>query len=135
VLIQLAQCWFPGLAISNAKMYIFSNKIYRSNVIKQHSMLIAVLKKKFTVLFTINFGTLSFPIGNRCIRASLQRVAVLCLLIKGHFVYSFIALFYVCRQRLHRNHAMKKVLEVISHKVASPLRSYSAGGANLHPPL
>jgi len=27
--IQLAQCWFPGLAISNAKILIyFSNKIY-----------------------------------------------------------------------------------------------------------
>jgi len=51
------------------------------------------------------------------------------------FCLQFIALFYVCRQRLHRDHAMKKVLEVISHKVASPLRSYSAGGANLHPPF
>jgi len=30
--IQVAQCWFPGLAISNAKnKYIFSNKIYDSN--------------------------------------------------------------------------------------------------------
>jgi len=37
--IQLAQCRFPGLAISSAKIliYIFSNKIYRSNFIKQHS--------------------------------------------------------------------------------------------------
>jgi len=35
--IQLAQCRFPGLAISNAKILIyFSNKIYRSNFIKQH---------------------------------------------------------------------------------------------------
>ena len=34
--IQLAQCWFPGLAISNAKMLIyFSNEIYGSNFIKQ----------------------------------------------------------------------------------------------------
>ena len=33
--IQLAQCWFPGLAISNAKLLIyFSNKIYESNFIK-----------------------------------------------------------------------------------------------------
>jgi len=33
---QLAQCWFPGLAISNDKKYIivFSNKIYGSNFIK-----------------------------------------------------------------------------------------------------
>jgi len=39
--IQLAQCWFPGLAISNAKSlkykYVFQNKIYGSNFISQHS--------------------------------------------------------------------------------------------------
>jgi len=37
--IQLAQCRFPGLAISNAKIfyYIFSNKISGSNFIKRHS--------------------------------------------------------------------------------------------------
>ena len=36
--IQLAQCRFPGLAISNAKILIyFSNKIYGNNLIKQHS--------------------------------------------------------------------------------------------------
>ena len=34
--IQLAQCWFPWLAISNAKIQIyFSNKIHRSNFITQ----------------------------------------------------------------------------------------------------
>jgi len=34
--IQFAQCWFPGLAISNAKIQIyFSNKIHRSNFITQ----------------------------------------------------------------------------------------------------
>jgi len=33
---QLAQCRFPGLAISNAKILIyFSSKIYGSNFIKQ----------------------------------------------------------------------------------------------------
>jgi len=38
VLIQLAQCRFPRLAISNAKILTyFSNKIYGSNFIKQHS--------------------------------------------------------------------------------------------------
>jgi len=37
VLIQLAQWWFSGLAISNSKIQIyFSNKIYGSNFIKQH---------------------------------------------------------------------------------------------------
>ena len=36
--IQLAQCRFPGLAISNAKISrYFSNEIYGSNFIKQHS--------------------------------------------------------------------------------------------------
>jgi len=35
--IQLAQCCFPGLAISNLKIFIyFSDKIYGSNFIKQH---------------------------------------------------------------------------------------------------
>ena len=38
------------------------------------------------------------------------------------FCLQFIALFYVCRQRLHRNHAMKKVLEVISHRLKSHRR-------------
>ena len=41
--IQLAQCRFPGLAISNAKMLIyFSNKIYGSNLSKQHSEIVMV---------------------------------------------------------------------------------------------
>jgi len=38
--IQLAQCWLPGLAISDAKIYrpiYFSNEIYGSNFIKWHS--------------------------------------------------------------------------------------------------
>ena len=37
--IQLAQCrWFPGLASSSGKILIyFSNKIYGSNFVKQHS--------------------------------------------------------------------------------------------------
>ena len=33
--IQLAECRFPGLAISNAKIH-FSNKINGSNFIKEH---------------------------------------------------------------------------------------------------
>jgi len=59
--IQLAQCWFPGLAIFNAIIYkyIFSNKIYRSNFIKHYSKTVMVwnyqnvdcsLKNKFIVL-------------------------------------------------------------------------------------
>jgi len=39
--IQLAQCRFPGLAISDAKILTyFSNKIHGSNFIKQHSKLL-----------------------------------------------------------------------------------------------
>jgi len=41
--IQLAQCRFSGLVISNAKILIhFSNKIYESNFIKQHSETVMV---------------------------------------------------------------------------------------------
>jgi len=43
--IQLAERWFPGLAISNAKIKVyFSNKIkiYRNNFIKQHSETVMV---------------------------------------------------------------------------------------------
>ena len=42
--IQLAQCQFPGQAmISSAKILIyFSNKIYGSNFIKQHSETVVV---------------------------------------------------------------------------------------------
>jgi len=73
--IQLAQCWFHGLTISNAKISIyFSNKIYRCNFIKQYSETVMVwnyrnadrrLKNKFIVSFIIIFGTLSFPIRPR----------------------------------------------------------------------
>ena len=68
-----AQCRFPGLAISNAKIRIyFSDKVYGSYSIKQHSqkllwfeiskMLFAVLKTKFILSFVIISGTLSFPV-------------------------------------------------------------------------
>jgi len=41
--IQLAQCWFPKLAISNAKILIyFSNEIYGNNFVKQHSETVMV---------------------------------------------------------------------------------------------
>jgi len=40
---QSAQCWFPGLAISNAKISVyFSNKKYGSNFIKQLSETVLV---------------------------------------------------------------------------------------------
>jgi len=35
--IQLAQYWFPGLAISNAKIYFFSNKIKYTEAILSNS--------------------------------------------------------------------------------------------------
>ena len=64
--IQLAQCWFPGLAISNAKIYTyFSNKIYGSTRkllwFEISKMLIVVLRNTF-IVFIIIFGTLSFSI-------------------------------------------------------------------------
>ena len=41
--IQLAQCRFPGLAISNAKTVVYCpNEIYGSNFIKQHSETVMV---------------------------------------------------------------------------------------------
>jgi len=74
--IQLAQCWFHGLAISSAKIKIyFSNQIYGSNYIEQHSETVIVLnyrnahcspKNKFIVSFIIIFGTFSFPMAHCC---------------------------------------------------------------------
>ena len=72
LLIQLAQSRFLCLAISSAKIVIyFSNKIYRSDVIKQHSETVIVWdyqnadgswrKIFFIALFIIIFSTLSFP--------------------------------------------------------------------------
>jgi len=71
--IQLAQCWFRGLAISNAKIQThISNKIYGSNFIKQHSETVTVwnyqnagcsFKNNFIVLIVITFGTFSFLAG------------------------------------------------------------------------
>jgi len=41
--IQLAQCRFPGLAISNAKILIYVfKKMYGSNFIRQHSETVTV---------------------------------------------------------------------------------------------
>jgi len=72
--IQLAQCWFPELAISSAKNI---NTSFEYNIRKQFyqtaprkllcfeitKMLIAVLINKLTVSFVIIFGTLSLPTG------------------------------------------------------------------------
>jgi len=48
--IQLAQCRFPGLAISNAEILIyFSNEIYGSNSIEQHSETVMVGTAKMLI--------------------------------------------------------------------------------------
>jgi len=53
--IQMAQCWFPGLAISNAKIVIyFSNRIHGSNFIKQHSETVMVFKLSKRWQFKMN---------------------------------------------------------------------------------
>jgi len=63
--IQLAQCWFRGLAISSGRILIYlSNKIYGSNVanstrkvlwFEMTKMLIAVLKKQTYCVIYYNF--------------------------------------------------------------------------------
>ena len=73
--VPLAQCWFPGLAVSSAKIEIyFSDKIYGSNFIKQHLEIVMVwnyqnadcsCKKSIYCVIIIIFGTLSFPIWVR----------------------------------------------------------------------
>jgi len=73
--IPLAQCWFSGLAIFNAKNInrpIFFQVKYTEAILSNSTrkllwfeitkMLIAV-KNKFIVLFIIIFGALSFPIA------------------------------------------------------------------------
>ena len=71
--IQLAQCRFPRLAISNAKnKYIFFQIKYTKAILSKNTrkllwfeitkMLIVVLKNKSLVSFITICGTLSFPI-------------------------------------------------------------------------
>jgi len=67
----LAQCWFPGLAISNAKILVYFQIKYTEAALSNSTrkvlwfeitkMLIAVLRNNFWGLFIIIFGTLSFP--------------------------------------------------------------------------
>jgi len=48
--IQLAQCWFPGLAISSAEIQMrFSNETHESNFIKQHSETVTTTTTTTTV--------------------------------------------------------------------------------------
>ena len=78
--IQLARYRFPGLAISDAKilLYFFSDGIYGSNFIKEHSETYGLklpkcglqFQKKNIVSFIIICSTLSFPIQARLLAAS-----------------------------------------------------------------
>ena len=48
--IQLSQCWFFGLAISNAKLLIYSStKIYENNFIKQRSETVVFETSKIVI--------------------------------------------------------------------------------------
>ena len=65
------------------KYYIFWNKIYGSNFIKQHSETVMVwnyqntdcsFKNKFILLFIVIFCTLSFPVQFMCCERSFMRL-------------------------------------------------------------
>ena len=64
MLIQLAQCCFPGLAISNAIKYteaILSNNIRKLLWFEITKLLIALKERNYRVIY-YNFGALSFPV-------------------------------------------------------------------------
>jgi len=72
--IQLAQCRFPGLAISSAKILIYFQIIYTEAILSNSTRKLYDyglslfgtahrLRKKIIVSFVIIFGTLSFPMG------------------------------------------------------------------------
>jgi len=72
VTIQLAQCWFPGLDISNAKIFIHFQIKYTEEILSNStrkllwfkiSKMLTALKNKFIVLFIITL--FSFPINQR----------------------------------------------------------------------
>ena len=87
--IQLAQCCFPGLAISNAKIFLILFLIYIFLLIDSTrkplwfeitKMLIAVLKNKRIVSFIIIFGTLSFPVAwSSCSGVTICSVLPVCV--------------------------------------------------------
>ena len=97
---QSAQCRFPGLAISNAKILIFiSNEIYGSNFIQQHSETVMLwtyrntdcsLEKKIIVSFIIIFGTLSF-------RSSTEGAALDAINMSSRFCNSFMTYHFALR--------------------------------------
>ena len=72
--IQFTQCWFPWLAISSAKIPIYSDKIYESSFIEQHSEIVMVwnyqnadcsLKKINSLSSFVSYGC-SVEACNRC---------------------------------------------------------------------
>ena len=94
--IQLAQCCFPGLAISNAKIFLILFLIYIFLLIYTEAilsdstrkplwfeitkMLNAVLKNKRIVSFIIIFGTLSFPMAwSSCSGVTICSVLPVCV--------------------------------------------------------
>ena len=95
-LAQWRQCWFPGLAISNAKIQIyFSNTICRNNNqtafgncygLKFANVDCSFLKKyKFVVLSPIyyNFRHTFVPYGRRLTTVTQQTATLLLLLLVG----------------------------------------------------
>ena len=66
----LAQWWFPGLAISNAKIQIYSSdKIHGGNFIKQHRVTYYIFWHKFIPSSVVRAGAVG---GGRCRLSSLQ---------------------------------------------------------------
>ena len=73
--IQLAQCWFPELAVSNAKVSNSTRKLLGFEINK---MLITV--KKISLLI---FGTLSFPATDICPWLGFTVTGLLCRVTSG----------------------------------------------------
>jgi len=94
-LAQWRQCWFPGLAISNAKIQIyFSNTICRNNNqtafgncygLKFANVDCSLKKYKFVVLGPIyyNFRHTFVPYGRRLTTVTQQTATLLLLLLVG----------------------------------------------------
>jgi len=79
--IQLAQCRFPGLIISNAIANIliyFSNKIYESNFIKQHSESIVVLNYQtaFCILSKEIYCVICFIFRHTFVHSSFSKISM-----------------------------------------------------------
>jgi len=77
--IQLAQCWFPMLRYTYIFQIKYTETILSNSTRKllwfEISKMLISLKKKFTVLFIIIFGTLSLRASLPAARAGDQRRA------------------------------------------------------------